>query len=300
MNKKLLFIINPKAGKSQIKNSLLQILDIFTKQGYKIIIYPTQSPGDARRIVRERSEDYDLIVCSGGDGTMDEVVSGIMESEKNIPIGYIPSGTTNDFANSLNIPKNMVQAANAIMEGKPYLCDVGAFNTDYFIYVAAFGLFTDVSYQTKQESKNALGYLAYILEGMKRLNKIRTHKLKIEYNNQVLEDDFIFGMITNSNSVGGFKNLIYPDVSLNDGLFEVTLIKNPRNAIEFQEIISSLIQETESEYMLTFKTNRLVVSSKEKVSWTLDGEFGGEHEKSVISNLKEAVTILVPNEVNIE
>lgn len=294
VSKKMLFIINPRAGKAQIKNSLLQILDIFTKENYEIVTYPTQSHEDARRITRERAKEFDLVVCSGGDGTLNEVVSGMMESEKSVPIGYIPAGTTNDFANSLHIPKNSIDAANAIIEGEIHSYDVGSFNKDYFIYVAAFGLFTDVPYQTKQEAKNLLGYFAYILEGMKRLNKVKSHRVKLEYNNQVLEDDFLFGMITNSNSIGGFKNITDLGALLNDGLFEVTMIKNPKSALELQDILSSLIQEYQSEYILTFKTSNLVVSSEERISWTLDGEFGGEHDRVVINNLNKAISIVTP------
>ena len=294
MSKKMLFIINPKAGKAQIKNSLLQILDIFTKDDYAIVTYPTQSHGDARRVTRERAKEFDLVVCSGGDGTLNEVVSGMMESEKIVPIGYIPAGTTNDFANSLNIPKNSVDAATAIIEGQTCLYDAGSFNDDYFIYVAAFGLFSDVPYQTKQEAKNVLGYLAYILEGMKRLNKVKSHRIKLEYSNKMLIDDFLFGMITNSNSIGGIKNITDLGALLNDGLFEVTMIKNPTSALELQEIISSLIQESPSEQVITFKTSHLVVSGEENISWTLDGEFGGEHDRVVINNMKEAVSIVTP------
>lgn len=294
MSKKMLFIINPKAGKSLIKNSLLQILDIFTREDYEIVAYPTQSHADARRVTRERAREFDLVVCSGGDGTLNEVVSGMMESEKNVPVGYIPAGTTNDFANSLYIPKNSIDAANAIIEGETCLYDVGSFNDDYFIYVAAFGLFTDVPYQTKQEAKNVLGYLAYILEGMKRLNKIKSHQIKLEYNGRVLIDDFLFGMITNSNSIGGFKNITDLGASLNDGLFEVTMIKTPTSALEFQDIISSLIQEYPSDHVLTFKTSNLVVNSEEKTSWTLDGEFGGDHDRVVISNMQKAISIVTP------
>lgn len=295
MSKNMLFIINPKAGKAQIKNKLLQILDIFTKNDYKVTVYPTQSYKDARRVTRERKKEYDMIVCSGGDGTLDEVVSGMMESGENVPIGYIPAGTTNDFANSLRIPKNMISAANAIMEGQPYSCDVGSFNEDYFIYVAAFGIFTDVAYQTKQEVKNALGHVAYILEGMKRLNKIKSFHLKVQYNDKILVDDFMFGMITNSISIGGFRNITDSHILLDDGLFEVTLIKKPKNPIEFQEIISALLlQESNTDYILTFKTDKLVIIGNEKISWTLDGEFGGEHDKVEIQNLKQAATIIVP------
>lgn len=298
MGKKMLFIINPKAGKQQIKNNLLQILDSFTKNNFDINIYLTQSHGDAKRIIKERTNEFDLIVCSGGDGTLNEVISGMMESSERIPIGYLPAGTTNDFSKSLNIPNNLLDATNIIANGQTYACDVGSFNERYFIYVAAFGIFTSVPYQTKQEVKNILGYLAYILEGIKRLNEIQSYCLEVEYNGEIVVDDFMFGMITNSTSVGGLKNVASSHVYLNDGLFEVTLIKVPKNLIELQEIITALLaQTTNSKHILTFKADNLVITSDQKISWTLDGEFGGEQEKTVINNLKEAITFFVPDDL---
>lgn len=295
MGKKMLFIINPKAGKQQIRNNLLETLDIFIKKDFDINIYLTQSQGDARKVARDRAKDYDLIVCSGGDGTLNEVVSGMVASVKKIPIGYLPAGTTNDFANCLNIPKNIIEAANIVTEGQPYYCDIGSFNDNYFIYVAAFGIFTNVPYVTKQETKNFLGYLAYILEGIKRLNEIKPYNLKVQYNEKTIIGDFIFGMITNSTSIGGFKSLTIPHAYLNDGLFEVTLIRNPKTPIELQEIISALLtQEPDMRHILTFRTKKLVITGDEKISWTLDGEFGGEHEKVLINNLKEEISIIGP------
>jgi len=295
MGKKVLFIINPKAGKQQIRNSLLEILDIFIKVGYDLNIYLTQSQGDARKVTIDRARYYDLIICSGGDGTLNEVVSGMMDSVKKIPVGYLPAGTTNDFANCLDIPKNMIEAANIVTNGQPYNCDIGSFNDNYFIYVAAFGIFTNVPYVTKQETKNFLGYLAYILEGIKRLNEIKPYSLEIQYNDKTIVGDFIFGMISNSTSIGGFKGLTIPHAYLNDGLFEVTLVKNPKTPIELQEIISALLtQEPDMRHILTFRTNKLVITGDEKISWTLDGEFGGEHEKVIINNLKEEISIIGP------
>lgn len=205
--KRMLFIINPKAGKAQVKNHLLQIVDIFNKGGYEVTIHVTQCEGDAMRTVKDRKRQYDMIVCSGGDGTLDEVVTGMVKSGKSLPIGYIPTGSTNDFANSLAIPRNMKKAAQNIVDGKPFACDVGSFNRDVFVYVAAFGMFTDVSYGTGQEVKNILGHMAYVLEGMKRLTTIQSYQMRFYYNDTIIEGDFLFGMITNSVSVGGFKKL---------------------------------------------------------------------------------------------
>ena len=156
--KKMLFIFNPFSGKAQIKSKLFEIIDVFVKGGYEVIVHPTQAVGDGFEKTKELAPQVDLVVCSGGDGTLDEVVSGLMEVDQRVPIGYIPAGSTNDFANSLSISKDMVQAAKDIIEGNLYSCDVGAFNNDSFVYIAAFGLFTDVSYETDQHMKNILGH----------------------------------------------------------------------------------------------------------------------------------------------
>ena len=203
--KKMLFVYNPKAGKAKIKNKLADILDVFAASGFEVTVYPTRKKGDAVEIVAKRKPIYDLVVCSGGDGTLDEVVTGMTESSFRTPIGYIPAGSTNDFGGSLHLPKNMIEAAENVVRGKNFPCDVGAFNNDVFVYIEAFGIFTEVSYETDQEIKNALGHMAYVLEGMKRLPNVRPHHLKVTYDDKVIEDDFIFGMITNSVSVGGFK-----------------------------------------------------------------------------------------------
>ena len=160
MDKKMLFIYNPRAGKAQIRSNLLDIIDIFVKAGYEVTAYPTQASGDAVKAVKTRRAGYDIVVCSGGDGTLDEVVTGMMQCEEKLPIGYVPAGSTNDFANSLKIPKNMIKAANVVVRGKNFACDIGAFNNDSFIYVAAFGIFTNVSYETKQHVENVLGHAA--------------------------------------------------------------------------------------------------------------------------------------------
>lgn len=296
MGKKLLFIYNPKAGKAQIKSKLVDILDIFAEAEYEITVVPTRKRDDARLATAGRSKKYDLVVCSGGDGTLDEVVTGMMQSGFRTPIGYIPAGSTNDFGGSLGLPKNMVQAAQTIVSGRNFPCDVGSFNTDTFVYIAAFGLFTDVSYETEQEVKNVLGHMAYLLEGMKRLSAIRSFPMKVSYDDQVIEDDFIFGMITNSTSVGGFKNITGKNVKLDDGVFEVTLIRRPKNPIELNNIMISLVnRDIDMGAMYCFRTDRVVLESKEPVAWTLDGENGGNHERVEIRNLHQAIEIMVNN-----
>ncbi|MCH5342283.1 MAG: YegS/Rv2252/BmrU family lipid kinase [Acetatifactor sp.] len=294
MGKKLLFIYNPKAGKAKIKNKLADILDIFARAEYEVTVFPTQGQGDARHLMECRSRDYDLVVCSGGDGTLDETVTGMVESGFKTPIGYIPAGSTNDFGGSLSLPKNMLKAAEIVVEGRDFPCDIGAFNEDVFVYIAAFGLFTEVSYETDQEVKNVLGHMAYLLEGMKRLSSIKSYPMRISYADKIIVDDFIFGMVTNSTSVGGFKNITGKNVKLDDGVFEVTLIKRPKNPIELNNIIVSLLNhDVDTDVMYCFRAASLVLESTEPVAWTLDGENGGSHKSVHIENICRGMDIRV-------
>lgn len=295
--KRLLFIFNPKAGKGQIRNNLLDIIDTFVKAGYEVNARPTQYAGEAVEIARDWSAEYDLVVCSGGDGTLDEVVTGIMKSGQYRPIGYIPAGSTNDFANSLGLPRNMKSAADVVVGGQPYACDIGSFNDNSFVYIAAFGLFTEVSYETSQEIKNVLGHMAYILEGVKKLAAIKSYRMKITTQDTVIEDDFLYGMVTNSISVGGFKGITGKFVDLSDGIFEVTLIKRPKSLEELNQIIGALtLRDIDAAQMYCFKTSNLKIETQEEVAWTLDGEFGGRHTEVVIENLNRALEIMVPEE----
>ena len=358
--KKILFIFNPVSGRSQVKNNLMEIIEILSGADFKVVCYATKGPGDARRIVREREDDYLYIACAGGDGTLDEVVSGMMESRDKpfVPIGYIPAGTTNDFAANLHIPPDMRMAAEIIARGKTFRCDLGRFNKkDYFTYVAAFGVFTGTSYQTPQELKNQLGHFAYILQGVSELGKMRAYHMHVRAieaetaesggksaayaresdsaqktpetdraqnateadsgsNAQKaqagsagraggrrktrdgvidIEDDFAFGMITNSRSIGGIPNITGPDVDLQDGLFEVTLIRLPRNPLEMSEIVMALGNtEIRTEMVTTFKTSRITFSSGEKIDWTRDGEYAGGHKRVTLENIPGQLRILVP------
>ena len=271
--KKALFIYNPNAGKGLLKPKLSDIIDIIVKAGYEVVVYPTQKYKDAYYKVKTFTEEYDRVICSGGDGTLDEVVTGMMKREKKIPVGYIPTGTTNDFASSLHIPKNLLQAASTAAGGKEFPCDIGRFNGDVFVYIAAFGLFTDVSYETKQEMKNVLGHLAYVLEGATRIFDIPSYKLKVTHDGETIEDEFIYGE------------------------FEVTLIRTPKNPLALQEIIGALLSsQINTKHIYSFKTGEIHFESVEEIPWTLDGEFGGEHDSVCIKNAKQALKIVVPEE----
>ena len=298
--KRLLFIYNPHAGKELLKPKLADVIDIFVKAGYEVVAYPTQAYRDAyKKIKKYDSSEYDLIVCSGGDGTLDEVVTGMMkrDRDKREPIGYIPTGTTNDFASSLHIPRGLLEAADNAVNGEVFACDAGRFNDDIFVYIAAFGLFTDVSYQTKQSMKNVLGHLAYVLEGATRIFDIPSYKLKVTHDGETIEDEFIYGMVTNSRSVGGFRNMIGKNVVFDDGEFEVTLIRTPKNPIALQEIVGALLSsQINTKHIYSFKTGEIHFESVEEIPWTLDGEFGGEHDSVCIKNAKQALKIVVPEE----
>lgn len=292
--KTLLFVYNPISGKGLLKPKVGEIIDMFVKADYLPVVYPTQQAGEAATMVRDFEGQYDMVVCSGGDGTLDEVVTAMMDCQVKTPVGYIPSGSTNDFAKSLKIPVNMIKAADIAINGEIFHCDVGSFNQDTFVYIAAFGMFTDISYGTPQGVKNVLGHMAYVLEGMKRLYSIPSFHMKITYDDTVLEGDYLFGMITNSRSVGGFKTIVGKNVVFDDGEFEVTLIKNPDTIMELQEIIASLlIEQINTKYMESFSTSKLVIESQEDVAWTLDGEYGGLHNKVVIKNRNKALDIMV-------
>lgn len=289
----MLFIVNPLSGKAEMKTHLCDVIDLFIKNGYSVNVHITQSKGDAKYMAR-RAENYDIIVCSGGDGTLNETVCGIMENSSNPTLGYIPAGTVNDFASSLGISKDITTAAKNIVDGNLFMCDIGKFDDKYFSYIAAFGAFTDVSYSTPQQFKNIFGRAAYILEGIKQISNIKKHKLKFSANNETFEDEFIFGMITNSTSIAGIKTSNKHEIYMDDGLLEVILVKAPKNPLDLQLILNDVItQNFGSKLFYSFKTDKIQLSSQEKIQWTLDGEFGGEYNNCVIEAKKQALKIIV-------
>ncbi len=296
MPQRLLFVVNPNSGKGEMRHHIVDCVDAFVRAEFEVTLYTTQKSGDATRIVIERGAEFDRIVCSGGDGTLNETVAGLMALNEKPALGYIPSGTTNDFASSLKIPKNPIDATNLIIDGKPYHVDVGQFNDRYFTYVAGFGAFTEVSYSTPQVSKNTLGRLAYILEGIKSLHTLRPYSVTVKTDEQIISDKFIFGMVTNATTVGGFKGIIANDVGLDDGLFEIFLAKAPTNPIELQMTINELLVSPDTNKFITrFKAQRVEFISDEEIPWTLDGEFGGAPKNVEIINHQKALNIFAGN-----
>lgn len=291
---RMLFIVNPRSGKGQIKNQLLAILDIFNKGGWNTQVHITQAPMDAMETAAQMGEQMDMVVCSGGDGTLSETIAGLMRLEHAPVLGYIPAGSTNDFASSLGISFNMKKAAASIIEGEIRSIDIGKFCGDrYFVYVAGFGAFTEVSYLTSQDKKNILGHQAYMLEGVKCLVNLKSYQLRIEAEERILEGEFIFGMITNTISVGGFKGLVTKDVALSDGLFEVLLVHTPKTPLDLSNIINYMfLKEEQNEYVYKFKTSHLRILSEEPVDWVLDGEFGGSHREVQVENLSQRIDIM--------
>ncbi len=295
--KKLYFIANLVAGRANIGEKLSEIINKFNQADYEVTVHITQSADDAVERAQYACENgFDILVCAGGDGTLSQCLHGMMKSSQKIPVGYIPAGSTNDFARSLGIPKLSLEAADWIINGAPKDIDIGLFNDKYFTYIAAFGAFTNVTYETSQSVKNIFGQIEYLLNGITQLHTLRSKKMRIEFNDEVLEDNYIFGMVSNTGSIAGLLSM--NDFQLNDGLFEVMLIKTPSNLVQLQRIIHSLLnisEEIDREYIRFFRTSDITFTSlgDAKISWTLDGEFGGDAEVSRIRSLKQAIPFMV-------
>lgn len=297
MRKKLLFVFNPYSGKGQIKNHLLDIADKFTRAGYDTIVHPTQGKLDAYNYITQTDETFDRIVISGGDGTLSEVVKGIMTypAEKRPSLGYIPTGTTNDFATTLKLPKNIDKATDIAINGSLFKCDIGSFNDTTFNYVAAFGAFTDVPYDTPQETKNILGHTAYVLEGMKRLSSLPSYRVKIKFDGGELEENIFLCMILNTTSIAGLhKAKQLSNVDLNDGLFEMIVFKNPTNILDFQAILRDLVRgEASGDGYFFVKSSYFEFECDDNIKWTLDGEYGGNPKNAMIKVIPEAISLIV-------
>lgn len=291
----MLFIFNPISGKGSICTRLYDIIDIFTKGGYDVLCRPTLHAKESHDIVEQYADWADLIVCGGGDGTLDEVVSAVLAICPDKQVGYLPSGSTNDFANSLAISSILPTAARDITEGENYQCDIGLFNESHFVYVAAFGFFTDISYETDQELKNRIGHLAYILEAGKRLFDMPSYHVTVHSGERTITGHFTFGMVTNARFVGGMRNLVSQDVDMNDGLFEVTLVRTPSTPLELSSILSTLLSRDQerSPFVETFQTDKITLTSEEPIPWTLDGEYGGTVDTVEIKNLYKVLNLVL-------
>lgn len=294
--KKLLLIVNPCSGKKKTARYLSQIISIFNRADYAVTVHITSDRGEATAVAAERAADFDVIACAGGDGTFNEVISGMVSANATCPLGYIPAGSTNDFANSLGLSTNILQAARDILDSEPVSFDVGRFGERYFSYVASFGAFTRASYATSQSVKNALGHLAYILGGIKEIPSIHGYDVKFEtQDGEVFEDSYIFGAISNSTSVGGVLTLDDSLVDLSDGLFELLLIRKPKNAVELGKCVSALLRQNYDSPMITFcPARKVTITADPGMDWTLDGEQEYGHTTVVAENLFHAIRVFVP------
>lgn len=291
--KKMLFILNPCAGTKKANKFLADILNAFNRADYQTQVYVTAGPKDAVQAVKQFAPGMDLVVCCGGDGTFNETVTGLLEAGLSIPLGYIPAGSTNDFANSLKLSLHPLEAAKTIIEGTPKPLDIGLFNGRYFSYVASFGAFTKASYTTPQSVKNALGHTAYLLESIKEIASIRKMPVHLELDGEVVEDDYIFGAICNSTSVGGILTLDPNRVDMTDGMFEILLVRAPRDLFEITECITAVQKQQYNCRMMTFRSAKNVkICASADMPWTLDGEMADGAEELRAANLQHAITLI--------
>ena len=291
--RKLLFLVNPNAGQRRVNKSLTDIIGIFNEGGYEVTVFLTNGPGSGTGIVEERAADYDLVVCAGGDGTLNETITGVLRAGASCPVGYIPCGSTNDFASTLKLSTDVVQAAKDIMMGAPVEYDVGRWGDRYFVYIASFGAFTRVSYSTPQNLKNALGHLAYVLSGIQELPQIRNIPMALELDGQVLDGEYLFGAVSNSTSVGGVFTLDASQVDLRDGKFEVILVRMPRDMAELTQCATALQNHTYDCAAITFRSvSRLKVHQDPALLWTLDGERAEGGDVVEIENLHRAIRLV--------
>ncbi len=294
--KKLLLIVNPCSGRAKMYTELLKVVEILSASNFAVTVYPTKYKGDATEYVSNLStSDYSTIVVCGGDGTLNEVITGIMKAKLSIPLGYIPSGTLNEWSSGLKISKNIETAAKDVTKNNKIMLDIGKFGDKYFSYTASFGAFTSASYSAPQNVKNILGQAAYFFEGIKSLGNIKPIHLKFAYDGIQKEGDYLFGAISNSLSVGGIVKYDKSSVVLNDGEFEVLLIKTPDNILKLQPLIDGILKgDFSGEGFEFFKTKALTIESNEPVSWTLDGEFAETTGTLNIDNIHNAITFLIP------
>lgn len=295
--KKLLLIVNPCSGRAKMRGELLRVTEILSLGGYDVTVYPTKAKADAtRRVEAIKNNEFEKIVVCGGDGTLNEVITGIMSASLDCTLGYIPAGTLNEWSTGLRISKSIPTAAKDIINGMPIQLDIGKFGDKYFSYTASFGAFTEASYSAPQDIKNVLGQAAYFFEGIKSLTNIKPIHLKFSFDGKEVEGDYLFGAISNSMSVGGIVKFKEATVKLNDGLFEVMLIKNPSSIMEFQSIVDGILRQDLSRNGIEFfHTDSLTIEGGKNVSWTLDGEYSEGDSVIEVKNIKQAIKFIVPS-----
>ena len=297
MNRRLFLVLNPRSGRASVKRRITDIIEVFGAEEYEVTVHVTRHKGDAADRIRERGMNFDLIVCCGGDGTVKESFEALSFMPNAPPLGIIPTGTTNDYANSLSMPNDPVEAARTICNGTPFDCDCGMLGGQVFAFAAAFGIFTDITYETPQANKNQLGRAAYILEAIKNLPSYSPYHITADCEQGRFEGEYILGMVTNTISIGGFKNIFLPVAKLNDGLLELTLLKAPKTLADYQQIANILlgmerVGAVPSDMLTVVSTDRVHIKSSDSISWTLDGEEGGAYDETIVEALPCAVSVI--------
>lgn len=299
--KKMLFIVNTHAGRRRIVPALAEVISMFNAGGYETTVYITQKAGDVPGLVESEAYKYDAIVCSGGDGTLNETVRGIMHCEKRPTLGFIPAGTNNDAVGNLGLPKKIYDAAKVIVDGYSQPIDIGQFNDKYFDYIAAFGNFIEASFATPREAKNAVGGLAYVMSVLKLLPTVKPFKVRAEYDDgQVFEDEVLIGMASNGKYMASISLGEQLDASLNDGLMELIFIKKVKDVMSLQSLLESYAvgEAAENEGIFWRRVKKVKIETEEAMSWTLDGEYGGTYKTVNVVNHMHAVNIFVPQKNN--
>ena len=295
MTKSLMLIVNPMAGRGAYKTNFGEAMALLGKAGYHVTLFFTGSRGDATRIAARYAKNYNIVSCIGGDGTLSEVLAGLMQLDNPPPVGYFPMGTANDVATTLGLPKNDTLAATRrLLAGTPHPFDVGGFgDKDYFSYIAAFGAFTEVSYATPQDQKKVLGHLAYVLQGMQTLGRIESIHTRVDYDGGSFEGDLLYGSLSNSTSVAGIVRLPEEMVSLGDGVSELVLVKDPGSVAAFAELVNSVLSERfDSDKLLILHTTKARFRFDKPVAWTRDGEAGGEVTDITLCNHPRPVQLI--------
>ncbi len=293
MRKQVLFIYNPNSGRALASQLISEAVELLCNENYRVTVYAVSNTLTAEDVLKYEDGAFENVICCGGDGTLNHTINGIMSMNNKPLLTYIPAGSTNDFAASLGINHDVKNAINAILKSTPYYYDIGKFNNKFFNYIAAFGAFTQVSYSTPQSQKNYLGHAAYVIEGIRHLPIGQYHTVTVKVNGETFTDDYIYGSVSNSTSIGGMSIPIKDEVSMNDGLFEVILIKAPKTLIDLQSIIAALlIQNYNSSFIQYFKTDAIDFEFKNETPWTLDGEFGGNILNANITVIKQVIPLL--------
>ncbi len=294
--KSIMLIVNPNSGKSKPKSMLFEIIEALSGSNCLVTTLITQKKGDATEFALFACNKgiYDMIICCGGDGTLSETISGILKSDNLLPLGYIPCGSTNDYARSLGISSDYVKAANVAANGEEYPVDIGMINGSHFNYVASFGLFTSVSYSAPRSLKSMLGHTAYVLEGTKELTKIKANHVRIETESGVYEDDYIFGAIANSTSIGGIVKLNETLVSFNDGVFEICLVKMPKNPADIVKIARGIMNSDFTDSCFEFfRASSLKIKAPDDMAWSLDGEKAEPGSDIEVDILHSAIKLML-------